>query len=200
MRELQNRRSETNQSVGRHHRRLSANAGTSPQIALPFVATPNSLTNRISTTREITDLLAQDAAVAIGISGGKDSQAAATATIQYLDQIGHRGPRLLIHADLGSVEWADSLPTCERLSAQLGTDFVVVRRKQGGLMDRWESRWRSNVTRYEGLSTVTLVPCWSTPAMRFCTTYGDTRYVNNDGFGLSTMLWTTAMLDSAIEV
>ncbi len=35
---------------------------------------------------------------------------------------------------------------------------------------------------------------------RQCTSYGDTRYVNNDGFGLSTMLWTTAMLDSAIEV
>ncbi|MCA1868296.1 phosphoadenosine phosphosulfate reductase family protein [Agrobacterium genomosp. 3] len=169
MRELQNRRSGTNQTVGGQHRRLSANAGNSPQIALPFVATSNSLTNRISTTREIIDLLAQGAAVAIGISGGKDSQAAAMATIQYLEQIGHRGPRLLIHADLGSVEWADSLPICERLSAQLGTDLVVVRRKQGGLMDRWKSRWRSNVARYENLSTVTLVPCWSTPAMRFCT-------------------------------
>jgi hypothetical protein len=36
-------------------------------------------------------------------------------------------------------------------------------------MQRWESRWRANVARYENLSTVTLVPCWSTPAMRFCT-------------------------------
>ena len=36
-------------------------------------------------------------------------------------------------------------------------------------MDRWESRWRSSVTRYQDLSTVTLVPCWSTPSMRFCT-------------------------------
>lgn len=169
MRELQIRRSGTNQSVGGQHRRLSAIAGTSPQIPLPFMATSNSPSNRISTTRVIIDLLVQGAAVAVGISGGKDSQAAATATFQYLDQIGHRGPRLLIHADLGSVEWADSLPTCERLSAQLGTDLVVVRRKQGGLMDRWESRWRSNIARYESLSTVTLVPCWSTPAMRFCT-------------------------------
>lgn len=169
MRELQNRRSETNQTIGEQHRRLSATAGSSPQIALPFMATPNSPSNRISTTREITDLLAQGAAVAIGISGGKDSQAAATATFEYLDRIRHRGPRLLIHADLGSVESADSLPTCERLSAQLSAELVVVRRKQGGLMDRWESRWRSNVARYENLSTVTLVPCWSTPAMRFCT-------------------------------
>ncbi|WP_244506328.1 phosphoadenosine phosphosulfate reductase family protein [Pararhizobium polonicum] len=169
MRELQTRRSGTTQTTGKQHRRLSATAGASPPNALPFTATSLSPIDRISTTREITDLLAQGAAVAIGISGGKDSQAAATATFQYLDKIGHRGPRLLIHADLGSVEWADSLPTCERLSAQLGTEFIIVRRKQGGLMDRWESRWRSNVARYENLSTVTLVPCWSTPAMRFCT-------------------------------
>lgn len=104
-------------------------------------------------------------AVAIGVSGGKDSQAAAMATFDYLDRIGHCGPCFLIHADLGSVEWADSLPTCEQLSDRLAAELIVVRRKQGGLMDRRESRWRSNVARYENLSTVTLVPCWSTPTI-----------------------------------
>ena len=123
----------------------------------------------ISILPPIENLLEQGAAVAIGVSGGKDSQAAAMATFEYLDRIKHTGPRLLIHADLGSVEWADSLPTCEHLSDRLGAELIVVRRKQGGLMERWESRWRSNVARYENLSTVTLVPCWSTPAMRFCT-------------------------------
>ncbi|WP_412066915.1 hypothetical protein [Rhizobium sp. SYY.PMSO] len=122
---------------------------------------------QISIVPPIVDLLKQGAAVAIGVSGGKDSQAAAMATFEYLDRIGHSGPRLLIHADLGSVEWTDSLPICEHLSTRLGAELIVVRRKQGGLMDRWESRWRSNVARYENLSTVTLVPCWSTPAMRF---------------------------------
>ncbi|KQV33403.1 MULTISPECIES: hypothetical protein [unclassified Rhizobium] len=91
------------------------------------------------------------------------------ATFEYLDRIGHSGPRLLIHADLGSVEWAGSLPTCKQLSDRLGAELIVVHRNQGGLMDRWESRLRSNVARYENLSTVTLVPCWSTPTMRFCT-------------------------------
>lgn len=149
--------------------RPSASCAIIPQIALPFVVSSISAIRRISITPEISDLLAQGAAVAIGVSGGKDSQAAAMATFEHLDRIGHTGPRLLIHADLGSVEWADSLPTCERLSDHLGAELVVVRRKQGGLMHRWESRWRSNVARYENLSTVTLVPCWSTPAMRFCT-------------------------------
>jgi 3'-phosphoadenosine 5'-phosphosulfate sulfotransferase (PAPS reductase)/FAD synthetase len=123
----------------------------------------------IAITPAITDLLRQHAAVAIGVSGGKDSQAAAIATFEYLDRIGHAGPRLLIHADLGVVEWADSLPVCERLASLLRVDLVIVRRRQGGLMQRWESRWRSNLARYEDLSTVTLVPCWSTPALRFCT-------------------------------
>ena len=155
------------QSICPPQRRRSGSGA--PQIALPFVAPSTSAIRPISITPEISDFLAQGAAVAIGVSGGKDSQAAAMATFEHLDRIGHTGPRLLIHADLGSVEWADSLPTCERLSDHLAAELVVVRRKQGGLMDRWESRWRSNVARYENLSTVTLVPCWSTPAMRFCT-------------------------------
>ena len=42
--------------------------------------------------------LAANAPVAIGVSGGKDSCAAALATIEHLDAIGHTGPRLsLIH-------------------------------------------------------------------------------------------------------
>ena len=82
----------------------------------------------ISILPPIANLLEQGAAVAIGVSGGKDSQAAAMATFEYLDRIGHSGPRLLIHADLGSVEWSASLPTCEQLSDRLGAELVVVRR------------------------------------------------------------------------
>ncbi|CAH2399127.1 phosphoadenosine phosphosulfate reductase domain-containing protein [Mesorhizobium ventifaucium] len=123
----------------------------------------------IATTPEIAALLAANAPVAIGVSGGKDSHAAAVAIVAYLNRIGHAGPRLLIHADLGIVEWNDPLPMCDKLANHTGIDLVVVRRKAGGLMERWESRWESSKVRYETLSTVTLVPCWSTPAMRFCT-------------------------------
>lgn len=123
----------------------------------------------IVSTAEIDSLLAADAPVAIGVSGGKDSQAAALATFEHLDAIGHRGPRVLIHADLGSVEWHQSLPVCERLAAHLGVELIVVRRKAGGLLERWISRWESSVRRYINLETVTLVLPWSTPSMRFCT-------------------------------
>ena len=131
----------------------------------------------IALTPEIAALIASDAPVAIGVSGGKDSQAAALKTFAHLDSVGHKGPRILVHADLGSVEWDDSFRICNELAQHLGCDLIVVSRKGGGLMERWESRWVSSQTRYEMLSTVTLVPCWSTPGMRFCTSEQKTKVI-----------------------
>ncbi|WP_454253973.1 phosphoadenosine phosphosulfate reductase domain-containing protein [Pseudomonas sp. Marseille-Q7302] len=123
----------------------------------------------VARTAEIDALLSRDAVVAIGVSGGKDSDACALATAAYLDQVGHRGPRLLIHADLGSVEWEQSLPKCEELASEIGWELAVVRREAGGMMERWEGRWENNVRRYADLSCVKLILPWSTPSMRFCT-------------------------------
>ena len=123
----------------------------------------------LATTPEINALISADAPVAIGISGGKDSVAATFATLDHLDRSGHRGPRLLIHSDLGRVEWRDSLPTCERLAVAAGCELLTVRREAGDMMDRWLGRWRNNVERYRTLSCVRLILPWSTPSMRFCT-------------------------------
>lgn len=123
----------------------------------------------ISTTPTIEALLAAGAPVAFGVSGGKDSDALALEGNAYLDRIGHQGPRVLIHSDLGSVEWADSLPQCERLAARLGLELIVVRRAAGGMMERWQTRWANNVERYAALECVKLILPWSTAAMRFCT-------------------------------
>lgn len=123
----------------------------------------------VSAPPQIESLVRANAAVVVGVSGGKDSQAAARATMSYLDKTGHTGPRLLIHADLGMVEWRESLPACETLAKHLGCELVVVRRRAGGLMERWEARWESSKSRYADLETVTLVLPWSTPSMRFCT-------------------------------
>lgn len=124
---------------------------------------------RVALTPEIEVLLQANAPVAIGVSGGKDSSAVAVATIQHLDSIGHSGPRLLVHSDLGQTEWKDSLPSCERLAARLGVELSVVRRAKGGMMERWEQRWADNVARYANLECVKLILPWSTPDMRFCT-------------------------------
>jgi hypothetical protein len=47
------------------------------------------------------------------------------------------------------------------------------------MLDRWEKRWQNNVSRYEDLSCVKVILPWSTPQMRFCTSYGDLSSVNN---------------------
>ncbi|WP_292442706.1 hypothetical protein [Mesorhizobium sp.] len=100
---------------------------------------------------------------------GKGSQAAALSVCEHLDRVGHIGARILVHCDLGAIEWRDSLPLCQALADHLGLELVVLRRERGDMLDRWESRWQSSVTCYQDLSTVTLLPCWSTPSMRFCT-------------------------------
>lgn len=123
----------------------------------------------VAVTAESLDLLAKDPVVAIGVSGGKDSSAVAVRTVQFLKAIGHRGPVVLIHSDLGRVEWRDSLPSCRRLADKLDLELIVVRRKSGDMLDRWRQRWRDNVERYASLECVQLILPWSTPSMRFCT-------------------------------
>ncbi|GCE06126.1 phosphoadenosine phosphosulfate reductase domain-containing protein [Dictyobacter aurantiacus] len=117
----------------------------------------------------VAELIQNHAPVAFGVSGGKDSSAMALATTAYLDQMGHQGPRILIHSDLGRVEWAESLPMCQRLADRLGIELIVVRRQAGDLLDRWCTRWHNNVARYAQLSCVKLILPWSTASMRFCT-------------------------------
>lgn len=58
----------------------------------------------IATTPEISALLDAGAVVAVGVSGGKDGCSAALRLEEYLNAMGHHGPRLLIHSDLGRVE------------------------------------------------------------------------------------------------
>lgn len=130
---------------------------------------PSLIDRGVELDDEIRALIAADAPVAVGVSGGKDSCAAAIATVEHLRAVGHKGPVVLVHADLGRVEWNDSLPTCERLAAFLGVELLVVRRASGDMMDRWLQRWRDNIRRYAQLSCVTIILPWSTPSMRFCT-------------------------------
>ena len=140
-------------------------------MAHPFplfesIWTPN---REIAVAPEVTEALRNSATVAIGVSGGKDSAATAFATIDYLDGMGYQCQRLLIHSDLGRVEWRQSLSVCERLAMNLGLDLMVVRRDRGDLLDRWHVRRENNVLRYAGLSCVKLIMPWSTASIRFCT-------------------------------
>lgn len=136
---------------------------------------PGRIDRGVEIDATITELLTSDAPCAIGVSGGKDSCAAAIATVEHLRAIGHAGAIVLVHSDLGdpdpalNVEWDDSLPTCERLASHLGVELLVVRRPAGGMMKRWLKRWENNLARYRDMSCVKLILPWSTPSMRFCT-------------------------------
>lgn len=123
----------------------------------------------IEVPAEVLSKLQANSPVAIGVSGGKDSSAVAISVVDYLRKNGFKNEVILVHADLGVTEWADSMPTCDRLSAFLEVPMLVVRRKQGDMMDRWEQRWRDNLKRWSDLSCVKLILPWSTPSMRFCT-------------------------------
>jgi len=123
----------------------------------------------IATTAQVDGLLDSGALVAVGVSGGKDSQATALRVRRYLDEITHAGARVLVHADLGRVEWRDSLPSCQRLASYLGWELIVVQRAKGDMLDRWITRWKSNLERYKALLCVKVILPWSTPSMRFCT-------------------------------
>jgi 3'-phosphoadenosine 5'-phosphosulfate sulfotransferase (PAPS reductase)/FAD synthetase len=129
----------------------------------------------VETNATVDALLAADAPVVFAVSGGKDSIAGAIAMFRHLDVIGHRGPRKLIHADLGDedpafdVEWADSISTCERLAVFLGVELVIARRAAGGMMKRWLKRQENSIRRYANLECVKVILPWSTPSMRFCT-------------------------------
>jgi 3'-phosphoadenosine 5'-phosphosulfate sulfotransferase (PAPS reductase)/FAD synthetase len=123
----------------------------------------------VTLTPEVEQFLNTNPVCAIGVSGGKDSAACALAVHRYLDSIGFTGQRLAVHADLGRVEWRQSLDKCRELADSLGWELMVVKRNAGDLMDRWLGRWDNNVTRYKELSCVQLILPWSTAAMRFCT-------------------------------
>lgn len=142
---------------------------TSPLVFMPRAALASGQDLGLSMTPEIEQLLGSNAVVAVGVSGGKDGTAAALLVDQHLNRIGHSGPRVLVHADLGRVEWKDSLPSCQRLADHLGWELMVVKRAAGDLMDRWQGRWRNNVARYADLSCVKLILPWSTSQLRFCT-------------------------------
>lgn len=114
--------------------------------------------------------LRNNAHVVYSLSGGKDSSAAAFATNAYLDEIGHpQSRRHAIHADLGDIEWPSTAPFVEDVADHLRVPLHVVRRKAGGLIDRWRQRWVSSVDRYVGLETYQLVSPFSSAQLRFCT-------------------------------
>lgn len=112
--------------------------------------------------RAIKDALEAGAALAISLSGGKDSQAMLEAVMRARREHGWLGEVFCIHSDLGRAEAKESLPMCAKMAHAHDLELTVVQRSDGmDLLDR--IRHRKN--QLEGTGK----PFWPSAASRYCT-------------------------------
>lgn len=102
--------------------------------------------------------------VLLNSSAGKDSQAMLTHVVELADAQGFpRTQLLVVHADLGRVEWEGTRELAERQAAAYGLRFEVVQRTED-LLDQIVTR--HNTLRSKGDTTT---PAWPSSAARYCT-------------------------------
>lgn len=95
------------------------------------------------------DLTAYDQIV-VNSSAGKDSQAMTDYVCRLAKEAGVLDRVLMVHADLGRVEWSGTRELAEEHARHYGIPIEVVRRESGDLLKQVQERrmWPSNKTRY----------------------------------------------------
>jgi 3'-phosphoadenosine 5'-phosphosulfate sulfotransferase (PAPS reductase)/FAD synthetase len=88
--------------------------------------------------------------IVLSSSAGKDSQAMLDLMCQRAEAAGVLSRVVVVHADLGRVEWPGVRELAERQALAYGVRFVVVWRQQGDLLEQVEGRgmWPSPTTRF----------------------------------------------------
>jgi 3'-phosphoadenosine 5'-phosphosulfate sulfotransferase (PAPS reductase)/FAD synthetase len=77
----------------------------------------------------------------VNSSAGKDSQAMLTHIVELADQQQYPRERIVVvHADLGRVEWEGTRDLAQAHDATYGLQFEVVRRDKGDLLAQIEAR------------------------------------------------------------
>jgi 3'-phosphoadenosine 5'-phosphosulfate sulfotransferase (PAPS reductase)/FAD synthetase len=113
------------------------------------------------------------AALVVSVSGGKDSDAMLVATVKAYRAMGWSGPIFALFCDLGRIEWAGALEHIRSRCDRLGVRLVVVKRPQGGLVDRWRQRFEAIAAKQSGGDSggekVGNAPLWSSSQHRYCT-------------------------------
>lgn len=93
----------------------------------------------IAIPEPIDTALRDGAALAISISGGKDSQAMLLAVLAERERQQWPGEVFAVHAHLGRMEWPQTLAHCEAICAAAGVPLTVVSRPQGDLLqEMWD--------------------------------------------------------------
>ena len=126
----------------------------------------------------IRQAMAMGAALVISVSGGKDSDAMLVATVKVYRAMGWSGPIFALFCDLGRIEWAGALEHIRSRCDRLGVRLVVVKRPQGGLVDRWRQRFEAIAAKQDsdgsgggGGEKVGDTPLWSSSQHRYCTSH-----------------------------
>jgi len=88
--------------------------------------------------------------ILINSSGGKDSQAMLDHMVRQATREGVRDRLVVVHADLGRVEWLGTRELAEYQAATYGIPFVAVSRTSGDILDHVEARgfWPSSKARF----------------------------------------------------
>lgn len=88
--------------------------------------------------------------ILVNSSAGKDSQAMLDYVAELATAAGVRDRIVVVHADLGRVEWAGTRELAERQARHYGFRFEVCSRPQGDLLEQIEARgmWPSSKQRY----------------------------------------------------
>jgi 3'-phosphoadenosine 5'-phosphosulfate sulfotransferase (PAPS reductase)/FAD synthetase len=105
--------------------------------------------------------LEQGAALAISISGGKDSHAMIRMLPSWFRAQGYTGELYALHADLGRMEWTQTPEIIQQHATTAEIPLVVVRWKDGDLVDRIERRMHQLAG--------TGKPFWPSSQSRYCT-------------------------------
>ena len=88
--------------------------------------------------------------ILVNSSAGKDSQAMLDYLVELADAEGVRDRMVVVHCDLGRVEWEGTRELAERQAAFYGLRFEAVSRPQGDLLTQIEARgmFPSSTARY----------------------------------------------------
>ena len=86
----------------------------------------------------------------VNSSAGKDSQAMLTHIVAMAQEQGVADRLVVVHCDLGRVEWEGTAELAEEQARFYGVRFIKVSRPQGDLLTQVESRgmWPSSTARY----------------------------------------------------
>ncbi len=98
---------------------------------------------------EVPDLASYDWLL-VNSSAGKDSQAMLDLVVEMARAAGVADRIVVVHCDLGRVEWQGTRELAQRQAEHYGARFEVVSRSQGDLLDHVEARgmWPSSTARF----------------------------------------------------